>query len=358
MSPEPGWARCLDAAFGPPLPGEYRAAPEDFLVDEELDFAPEGRGEHLWLRIEKREQTTLDVVRTLSRLCGVTPREVGYSGMKDRFAVTRQWLSVHLPGRDAPEMLETRLSALGIAVLEQGRHPRKLKRGVHRANRFALRVGGEAVDAESFSARWQALCEGGVPNYFGPQRFGAQGRNLQRARALLARGWRKRDDRQGMLLSSARSFLFNELLSARLTAGCWAMPLAGDTLMLDGTQSLFAVECVDAAIKRRAAELDLHPTGPLWGQGEGESRGEVESAAPARRFELRLEQAHPALCEGIERAGAKSAWRALRLRLGTPELTPLGSGARLEFSLPRGSFATAVLRELLAHGDFAPWPAA
>lgn len=354
MSPMLDWARCLDAAFGPPLPGEYRVAPEDFLVDEVLDFAPEGHGEHLWLRIEKREQTTLDVVRTLARLCGVTPREVGYSGMKDRFAITCQWLSVHLPGRDAPDALEARLEALGTAVLERGRHPRKLKRGVHRVNRFSLRVGGEAVNAEGFSARWQTLCEGGVPNYFGPQRFGAGGRNLERAQALLARGWRKRDDRQGMLLSSARSFLFNELLSARLTADCWATPLDGDTLMLDGTHSLFIADHADAEIKRRAAELDLHPTGPLWGKDDGAADG--ESAAPAKRFEAQLRLDHPALSAGIEQAGADSARRALRLRLGEPALTPLEAGARLEFSLPRGSFATAVLRELIAHPDFAPLP--
>ncbi|GAA3910498.1 tRNA pseudouridine(13) synthase TruD [Halomonas cibimaris] len=348
------WARCLDATLGPPRPGDYRAAPEDFFVDEALDFAPEGHGEHLWLRIEKREQTTLDVVRALARLCGVTPREVGYSGMKDRFAITRQWLSVHLPGRDAPEALEERLAALGTRVLERGRHPRKLKRGVHRSNRFTLRLTGEAAAADDVAARWQALCAGGVPNYFGPQRFGAGGRNLARARALLARGWRKRDDRQGMLLSSARSFLFNELLSARLQADCWATPLAGDTLMLDGTQSVFAVEQVDAELERRAAELDVHPTGPLWGTEDGAA----DAATPAQRFEAQLARDYPVLCAGIEQAGAKTGRRALRLRLGTPALAPLDDGGvRLEFSLPRGSFATAVLRELMDHPDFAPLPA-
>lgn len=93
----PAWQRCLDAEFGAPSPGCYRVQPEDFVVDEQLDFTPENHGEHLWLRLEKRHQTTLDVVKSVSRLCGVTLRDVGYSGMKDRVAVTRQWLSVHLP---------------------------------------------------------------------------------------------------------------------------------------------------------------------------------------------------------------------------------------------------------------------
>ncbi|MDN6296667.1 MAG: tRNA pseudouridine(13) synthase TruD [Halomonas sp.] len=345
------WARCLDTTFGPPNPGDYRAVPEDFLVDEVLDFAPEGHGEHLWLRIEKRRQTTLDVVNMLARLCAVTPRDIGYSGMKDRVAVTRQWLSVHLPGRDAPEQLEERLAALGTTVLERARHPRKLKRGVHRANRFSLRISGEAVKADDFAVRWQTLCASGVPNYFGPQRFGAGGRNLARVQALFARGWRKRDDRQGMLLSSARSFLFNELLNARLQAGCWATPLDGDTLMLEGTQSIFSAEHADDKLRRRAAELDVHPAGLLWGTG---APVDVESGAPAQRFEAQLQDQHPALCAGIEQAGASCSRRALRLRLGDPAFVALGEGVRLTFSLPKGSFATAVLRELIEHPDFAP----
>lgn len=336
----PEWQRSLDAQFGPPKPGQYRAHPEDFWVDEQLDFIPEKQGEHLWLRVEKRNQTTLDVVKTLSRLCGVTPRDIGYSGMKDRVAVTRQWLSVHLPGREAPAGLEQSLNELGITVVEQARHPRKLKRGVHRTNRFVLRVSGEAIESEGFRYRWEALCQYGVPNYFGPQRFGPEGRNLQRAEALLNRGWRKRDDRQGMMLSTARSFLFNELLSARLADGTWCQPLAGDTLMLDGTQSVFSIDAVDAVLQSRAAELDIHPTGVLWGVGE-------PSEGDAGAYEAQLLKQYPALCGGLERSGVKQSRRALRMRLLDPQLRWETDTVVLSFSLPRGSFATAVLNELL-----------
>ncbi|GEN27327.1 tRNA pseudouridine synthase D [Halovibrio variabilis] len=337
----PVWQRCLDAQFGPPKPGQYRVQPEDFWVDEQLDFTPEAHGEHLWLRIEKRNQTTLEVVKLLSRLCGVTPRDIGYSGMKDRIAVTRQWLSVHLPGRDAPAELEQSLNALGITVVEQARHPRKLKRGVHRTNRFVLRVSGEAIEGDALTRRWEALCQQGVPNYFGPQRFGHEGRNLQRAEALLNRGWRKRDDRQGMMLSTARSFLFNELLSARLADGTWCQPLAGDTLMLDGTQSVFSIEAVDATLGTRADELDVHPTGVLWGVGE-------PGQGDAARYEAQLLQDYPGLCGGLVRSGVKQARRALRMRLLDPELTRQAGSVQLSFALPRGSFATAVLSELMA----------
>lgn len=137
------WPRVLDAVFGPPPAGDYRVTPEDFVVEEILDFAPEGQGEHLWLWIEKRGLTTLEVVRHLARACDVTQRAVGYSGMKDRIAVTRQWLSVHLPGREGPDDLAARLAAQGVEVLEQVRHPRKLKRGVHRATVFRWSLPGQ-----------------------------------------------------------------------------------------------------------------------------------------------------------------------------------------------------------------------
>ncbi|MDR5899794.1 tRNA pseudouridine(13) synthase TruD [Halomonas vilamensis] len=347
MSGVPAWARTLDTTFGSPLPGRYRAAPEDFIVEEQLDFTPEAHGEHLWLYIEKRNQTTLEVVKQLARRCDATPKDIGYSGMKDRVAITQQWLSVHLPGRDAPVDLTERLAVVDVRVLAQARHPRKLKRGVHRTNRFTLRLSGEAVDSGDVIARWEALCAQGVANYFGPQRFGLGGRNLARAEAVLARGWRKRDDRQGMLLSSARSFLFNELLSARINASHWNTPLAGDTLMLDGTQSVFRTDEVDPTLKARAEALDIHPTGVLWGVGY------TPDESPAQRFEAGLAERHPVLCDGLSRSGVKPARRALRMRLGEPDLTVEAGNVVLTFSLPRGSFATAVLGELIAHPDFA-----
>ncbi|MDR5873502.1 tRNA pseudouridine(13) synthase TruD [Vreelandella gomseomensis] len=340
----PHWQRGLDADLGPPRPGHFRLTPDDFLVDEALDFAPEGHGEHLWLNIEKRNLTTLEVVKLLSQRCGVSPRDVGYSGMKDRIAVTRQWLSVHLPGKEAPEGLMRGLAEGGVKVLAHARHPRKLKRGVHRFNRFQLRLGGEAVAADDFETRWQALCQAGVPNYVGPQRFGPSGRNLQRAEALLARGWRKRDDRHGILLSTARSFLFNELLSDRVKQNQWHQPLDGDTLMLEGTHSVFSVDQVDDTLRARAAALDLHPTGPLWGVGR-------TSQQAAGEFEAALHSRYPALCEGLLHSGVKRSQRALRMCLSEPSLTRDAQGVVLSFGLPRGSFATAVVSELLTTAD-------
>ncbi|MFG6177101.1 tRNA pseudouridine(13) synthase TruD [Halomonas sp. THAF12] len=339
----PHWPRVLDARFGTPRPGGYRATPEDFRVEEYLGFEPEGQGEHLWLWLEKRDLTTAMVARRLAKACEVAPRDVGYAGMKDRHAVTRQWFSVHLPGREAPEDLDARLAELPLTLLEVTRHPRKLKRGVHAANRFRLRLTGEALDGPELAERWDWLCRHGVANYFGPQRFGPDGRNLHRAASLLARGWRKRDDRDGMLLSAARSYLFNELLAARIVDGSWNVPLPGEAVVLDGSASRFVVEAIDASLIERAERLDLHPSGMLWGQGESVARDE------ALALEQALRGAHPELCAGLERAGVKMARRPLRLRLAAPRLESGEGEAWLSFTLPRGAFATAVLRELIAH---------
>lgn len=160
----PNWPRALEARLGTPPPGAYRATPEAFLVEELLDFAPQGEGEHLWLWVEKRDLTTLELVKRLARACEVRPRDIGYAGLKDRQAVTRQWLSVHLPGREAPEDLAARLGETPVRLLKLCRHPRKLKRGVHKGNRFRLRLTGEACEADDFDARWQALVEQGVPD--------------------------------------------------------------------------------------------------------------------------------------------------------------------------------------------------
>ncbi|WP_136068780.1 tRNA pseudouridine(13) synthase TruD [Modicisalibacter radicis] len=353
-TPRPAWPPDWPCAHGGPLAaGDYRASPEDFVVEECLDFAPEGHGEHLWLWLEKRDLSTAELARRLARACEVTPRDIGYSGMKDRVAVTRQWLSVHLPGREAPEDLDVRLGDTPVRVLAHRRHPRKLKRGVHRRNRFFLRLGGPIVAHPELETRWQRLVEAGVPNYFGPQRFGVEGHNLSRACGILARGWRKRDDRQGLMLSTARSYLFNELLAARIRAGDWATPLAGDVVMLDGTQSQFVAD-LDAGtpdagspdgapLTERAARLDLHPAGPLWGVGQNEARGE-----PADH-ERRLADDNAALCGALARSGVRLARRALRMRLVEPRLERRGEMLEIHFELPRGAFATAVLRELIAH---------
>lgn len=344
-------------AHGGPLgAGHFRQSPEDFQVTELMDFVPEGHGEHQWLWVEKRGLTTDDLCRHLANLCEVAPRDIGIAGLKDKQAVTQQWVSVWLPGREAPASLTDALAELGVRVLASVRHPRKLKRGVHRGNRFALKVSGEAIAHPDFITRWETLIREGVPNYFGPQRFGHQGHNLGRARAVLVRGWRKRDDRSGMLLSTARSFLFNEVLAARIKSRCWATALTGEVFSLNGTGSRFVTDGSESAetLMARLASGDIHPTGPLWGTGRLETHSQVAE------LEQALPKCWPQLCIGLEQAGVKTERRPLRLIPSQSRLewdvTPVqasdaGSDASvwLYFDLPRGSFATGLLRELIAH---------
>lgn len=331
------------AAGLPAAAGEYRQSAEGFQVEEQFDFAPEGQGEHWWLWLEKRGLTTPDLARLLARAVDIPVRDVGYSGLKDRNAVTRQWFSLALPGREPPADWDAGLAERGVTCLEAVRHPRKLKRGVHRANRFHLRISGEAVVSDATRERWDRLVSGGVPNYFGPQRFGPEGRNLHRARQLLARGWRKRQDPQGLLLSTARSYLFNAVLSARVADGTWCVPQPGDVLNLEGTASRFASATVDQDLLARAETGDLHPTGPLWGDGR------LESGAQVAERETAIATDFAELSEGLVQAGVRHDRRPLRLRLKDADWTPQGDSVWLSFTLPRGAFATSVLRELFRH---------
>ena len=340
VSPLPDWARSLGQ---PPHSGRFREFLEAFQVEEQMSFTPEGEGEHLWLHCEKRNLSTAQLIRHLSHQLDVAPRDIGVSGLKDHTALTRQWVSVALTGRPTPSGLAEQIEMDGIRLLDFGRHPRKLRRGVHRANRFALYVTGEAVAEGSLEARWHELVVHGVPNYFGPQRFGHQGSNLTRARALMARGWKKKQDRDGFLLSSARSFLFNQVLSARIEQGNWVSGLAGDVFNLEGSASQFGGEALDDDLRSRLAALDIHPTGPLWGRGDSGVSGE------ALALERAVAERESSLAEGIEKAGAAPMRRPLRLCLQSPGLEYEGEGLWLRFSLARGGFATAVLRELFAH---------
>lgn len=358
----PEWSR----VFGKPPEGRFKATPEDFSVTEDLGFEPEAFGPHLWCWVEKSGIDTLQAISTLSRVTGIPTREIGYSGLKDRQAVTYQWLSLPLELLGQSDLSEAHLVELqqaGVTILLRQRHPRKLKRGSHRANRFVINISFDEKQRETIRQRWEQIVLTGVPNYFGPQRFGYLGQNIPRSRALLQRGWSKKQDRKGLMLSTARSYLFNLTLSARVDAGSWNQALPGEVLNLQGSNSFFqSNKATLAEIVKRIDEFDVHPTAPLWG------RGQLESELDALSVEQQTVQHEAELISGLERARVNMARRALRLvledaqwmdverastdaeanqsTLGSNNTPPLG-GARLSFSLPRGAYATAVLRELI-----------
>lgn len=239
--------------LGPHAHGEpcgralLKAVAEDFQVDEVLDIPLSGEGEHLWLWVEKRQLNTEEAARRIARAAGVPLRQVSYAGLKDRQALTRQWFSLHLPGRPDPDL--KRAEDESLRVLRSVRHQRKLQRGAHSANGFTLRLTELDADHALLEARLRQLQAQGVPNYFGLQRFGHQGNNVQGARDFAGRGeLPEQRNLRSRLLSAGRSYLFNRVLAERVADGTWNQALVGDLLAFTDSRSFFAAgedECQD-----------------------------------------------------------------------------------------------------------------
>lgn len=324
---------------GPSATGMIRSVDEDFVVDEILSFAPSGSGEHVFLNIEKTGENTEYVARQLARLAAVKDRDVGYAGLKDRHAVATQWFSVWLPGKPEPDWRQ--IESARVRVLSGLRHARKLTRGALLGNRFRLLVRDWNGDAEITKAQLELIRKGGIANYFGPQRFGHDGDNIAKARALFQGGGAKREQRS-LYLSAARSYLFNRILSCRVERQIWNKAISGDVLTLDGSNGSFHVEVPNVEIERRINAGELHPTGPLWGYGD------LRSSSEAHELERKIIADETELAEGLIRSGVAVDRRPLRVNvtdLAWQWLEP--SQLQLSFALPPGSYATALLREII-----------
>ncbi len=323
----PDWAR----AHGAPLfAARIKARPDEFVVHEVLEFDFSGDGEHDYLWIEKTGANTEWVARQLARHAGVPVRDVGYAGLKDRHAVTRQWFSV--PRWNTPDW--GGLDVEGVVVLDTRRHGRKLRRGAHRQNRFSILMRGNTGDSALLEERLQRIARAGVPNYFGEQRFGRDGSNIDLADAW-ASGRRLPRHKRSIAISTARSYLFNRILDGRVRESSWNRVLPGDTVNLEGSGSVFSVEDVDAEIEQRCAELDIHPAGLLCGEG-------ADPALQPEGFDEWL--------AALSRARVQSAFRSLRLRVTDLQWSQEPGALALEFALGRGTFATSVLREIASPG--------
>lgn len=320
------------------IKGIFKRQPEDFRVREVLGFEPTGRGEHLLLEVEKRGVNTHDAARRIAKLLSVPEKHVGFCGLKDRHGVTRQWFSVPFPGQELPEgdlFADDRFRVVTVA-----RHHRKLRRGAHRENRFEIRIRDVTGSRDLADSRLREAALHGVPNFFGPQRFGSS--NLAQADELF-RGklGRLSRARRGLLISAARSAIFNEVLDRRVRGQSWNNLCPGEAAVLDGSGSFFQVGDVDDELRRRCAELDIHPSGPLYGVGENPASGRVG------RFEADVFEAFPLRCEGLRRYGLRMERRALRLRVSGLAWEWFDKdGLLLRFGLPRGGYATSVLEYL------------
>ncbi|HET6433496.1 tRNA pseudouridine(13) synthase TruD [Dyella sp.] len=329
----------LPTAYGAvPLTARLRTTPEDFVVEEILGYDAEGQGEHALLWVEKRGANTDWVARELAKFADVAPMNVGYAGLKDRHAVTRQTFSVQLPGRPDPDW--SAFPHAEVRVLAATRHSRKLKRGALRGNRFVLILRDVQGVREEAERVLQQIAARGVPNYFGEQRFGREGGNLAQARAMFA-GRRIDRDKRSFLLSAARSQIFNSVLASRVEQGSWDTALEGEIWALAGSRSWFGPEPFDGALAARLSQGDIHPSGPLWGDGEPPTTGEVGA------LERAVAAGYADLAQGLARARMDQERRALRLMPRELRWRWLDDAAlELAFELPAGAYATVVVREL------------
>jgi tRNA pseudouridine13 synthase len=325
-----------------PAPGgRIGPEPEDFVVDELPAYEPSGAGEHVWVQIRKRGLTTPDAIHALSRAAGVPEREIGSAGMKDKHAVTSQWLS--LPASTDPSSW---VLPDAIELLAHTRHETKLRTGQQRGNRFRIRLIDVAPGAlERARAIGNQLERAGLRNYFGGQRFGLRGENLSRALGWLAQGAPMRGKKArfyAKLYSSVvQSELFNRYLTARAELGLERL-LAGEVVRLDGSGSLFQVEDPAREAPRLVAR-DIHPTGPMLGPKTRAAAGEPMALERRVSLELGLDDRMLAAL-GRHAPGAR---RDLIVFPGDLEIVALDS-ERLElaFFLPSGSYATELVRQL------------
>ncbi len=307
--------------------GIFKKLPEDFVVHEVLDWDFTGQGEHIFLQIEKTGCNTTWVAKQLARFYGVPPRDVSYSGLKDRHAVTTQYFSVRVPGvkagqYDIPQHDEYR-------VVSHVLHHKKLKRGNHRYNDFIIRLRDVTGDTKLIDKRLRFIRDKGCPNFFDSQRFGRENNNLARLMAWITGEieLRKRDEKS-IVLSALRASIFNRQLGERVENKTWKQIVAGDRVILDGSHSHFIPECVDEEIAQRAADKDIHPAGILVG-------AESDFCEKSEMLETLMRREH-----------LKEDYRPLRLNIKNLNWRQEGKDYIIRMRLPSGAYASGVIKQV------------
>lgn len=315
-----------------------RATPEDFVVDEDLGFTPDGGGEHVFLRVEKRGANTEWVARELASFAGVDAGAVSFAGMKDRHAVARQTFSLQLPGRADPDW--TALQNSEFRIVSAARHSRKLRRGALKGNSFEITLRDVSGDRVAADRCFDAIARDGVPNYFGEQRFGRNGANLERARQVFA-GRRVRRHELGVFLSAARAELFNAVLATRVAEANWNHALEGEVWMLHGSHSIFGPEPLSPELLERQKRGDIVATGPLWGGGA------LRTDSDVARIENEIADRYPEFAQGLAKFDLRHERRALVLRPQNLAFEWVDENSlQVRFWLNSGSYATAFIREI------------
>ncbi len=319
-----------------------KSTPDDFEVEENLGFEPSGDGEHLFLWIEKRGLGTMELIERLTREYALNPSLFGHSGLKDRHALTRQWLSLHLPGKTSP--IST-LDGDGYRVIRQLRHHKKLRPGTHRSNSFRICLRQLDVLSDDTRQQIEDITSHGFANYFGRQRFGRNQDNVQQALAQLGKRRLPRS-RKSLYLSSLRSHLFNQILARRIELDYWQEPVDGDVFMLRGSHSIFS-DPLDTDLIDRYRQMDISSCASLYGAGRN------LMSAQALDIEQQLFAQHADIIDCLERHSSKLQMRPLRVAAEAfnHDYDAAAGTLRLELSLPAGSYVTSLLEHFVVLND-------
>lgn len=340
------------------LQATYKQNPSDFIVTEQMAVEFSGYGEHLWVFIKKTNLNTVFVAKLLAKWANIGTNHIGYSGLKDRHAVTYQWFSLHLPNRQPPveefdKFIQAHLLAPNekIDLLECHWHHKKLNRGTHKTNHFQIILRDVVGDSHAINTQLSAIAHNGVPNYFGEQRFGHDNNNLHTANEFFIqlcasnttyKPRKKELATHALYISVAKSAIFNAILAERVCQHTWNTAIEGDVFNLDGTKAFFS-QPVDDTIIHRITHTDIHPTAILFGTGTSKSTADA----------LALEESIISLPKfanfkaGLLKTNNKLSYRSLRLIPKNLAWQWQDGNLHLQFSLPSGTFATSILSALI-----------
>ena len=331
----------MDLAYLQKIPPKQtallKAECADFVVKEQLGYNMSGDGEFVAVKVRKTDCNTLFVGEQLAKFAGISARNMSYAGLKDRKAVTEQWFSLQMPGQPTPDF--SQFSLEGVEILDVTRHQRKIRIGSLQGNHFEILL-RNAEETDELKVRLDFLAKNGFPNYFTEQRFGRDGNNLTQA-LRWANGEIKVKDRnkRSFYLSAARSEIFNLIVSKRMELNLAQQILVGDVLQLNGSHSWFVVDESEdlAQLQQRLAQQDVLLTAPLIGEEE-------KSAVD---FEHEIFAQHQALFALMRQERLKAARRPILMQPQHFQWQFEPNGLRLKFDLPAGSYATALIRELV-----------
>ena len=335
----------------PDLSANLRTNPEDFRVTEKLSFVPSGSGEHLFLQIEKTSANTEWIAKRLQKIFGLSSREIGYAGKKDRHSIATQWFSLHLPGKEVElDELATKQRIFNqqneqeFKILKAVRHNKKLKTGSLKENNFEIVL--RSITGKIDERRLEQISKQGVPNYFGYQRFGFSANNLVVANDYLSQKIKiKNRNKRGMVISSARSLLFNLILSKRIENGTWMQVLDGDCLMLDGSQSYFVTNKSTSEEQERVESGDVHICGLLPG------RRVSDAELVVKELEDKILAEYPDWIDAFYRLNLTTGRRPYRCIPRELVVEYKDKQAVLKFNLNKGCYATSIIRELVNISD-------